>query len=121
MDNFLGEINSTDTTLKNILGKEFNTDLLRFPGGSFENYKQKYKTAAQNKGYRVYDWNALNGDSEGGKRSAEKLLSRLKETTRGQKELVVLMHDTYGKETTVKALPSIIKHLKDSGYTFKRL
>ena len=107
--------------MKDILGKDYSTDLFRFPGGSFENYKQKYKTAVQNKGYRVYDWNALNGDSEGQKISQDKLITRLKETTRGQKELIVLMHDTYGKETTAKALPSIIKYLRDNGYTFKRL
>lgn len=51
----------------------------------------------------------------------DKLIARLKETTRGQKELIVLMHDTYGKETIAKALPSIIKYLRDNVYTFKRL
>lgn len=51
--------------MKNILGKEFTSDLFRFHGGSFENYKQKYKTAVQKKGYRLYDWNAFGGDSEG--------------------------------------------------------
>lgn len=121
MDNFLGELNKADEVFKNTLGQEFSTRLLRFPGGSFEKYKQKYKTAAMDLGYRVYDWNALNGDSEAKKVSAEKQISRLKQTTRGQKELLVLMHDTYGKENTAKALPSMINYLIDNGYTFDKL
>lgn len=121
MDNFLGEVNRTDRIIKNILGEGFDSTLLRFPGGSFENYKQKYKKAAQNRGYKVYNWNALNGDAEGKNVPSNKLISRLKETTRGQKELVVLMHDTYGKETTAEALPSIIKYLRNNGYTLKKL
>lgn len=121
MDNFLNEINSTNKIMKNILGEDFNTSLLRFPGGSFEDYKQKYRKAANDRGYRVYNWNALNGDAEGKQVSVGKLISRLKETTKGQQQLVVLMHDTYGKETTAKALPSIIKYLSDSGYSFEKI
>ena len=30
-------------------------------------------------------------------------------------DVILLMHDTYGKEKTVEALPSIIDKLKDSG------
>ena len=33
--------------------------------------------------------------------------------------VVMLMHDTYGKEETVKALPAIIKYFKDNGYEFE--
>ena len=35
--------------------------------------------------------------------------------------VVLLMHDTYGKEETAKALPKIIKYYKDNGYEFKTL
>ena len=35
--------------------------------------------------------------------------------------VVLLMHDTYGKEETVKALPAIITYFKDNGYEFKTL
>lgn len=121
MDNFLGEINKTNSVLSNILGEDFKTSLFRFPGGSFEDYKQVYKNKAQNLGYKVYNWNSLNGDSESKGASVERLIARLKETTRGQKELVVLMHDTYGKETTAKALPSIIEYLQGQGYSFEKL
>lgn len=121
MDNFLGEIKKTDKILKNILGEDFNTNLMRFPGGSSGANKQKYKIKAEELGYNIYDWNSLNGDSEGKKVPVDKLITRLKNTTKGQKELVVLMHDTYGKETTAQALPSIIDYLIDQGYSFKKL
>nr|WP_300003381.1 polysaccharide deacetylase family protein [Tissierella sp.] len=121
VNNFLGELDKTDRVLKNILGKDFNTTLLRFPGGSSGNNKANFRKAAMDKGYRNYDWNALNGDSEAAHVSSKKLIARLKETARGQKELVVLMHDTYGKETTVETLPQIIEYLKAQGYEFRAL
>ena len=34
---------------------------------------------------------------------------------------VVLMYDTYGKEETTKALPEIIKYLKEQGYEFRTM
>ena len=36
-------------------------------------------------------------------------------------EVIVLMHDSKGKNSTVEALPSIIKYFRDNGYTFKPL
>lgn len=121
MNNFWYEINKTEKTFKNILGPNFKTKLIRFPGGSFENYKKPYKNSAIKKGYKVYDWNALNGDSEAKNVSVSRLLARTKETVRGQKEIVFLMHDNSGKDTTAQALPAIIDYLKSQGYTFKAL
>lgn len=121
MNAFFGEINKTKVILKDILGNSFNTKLIRFPGGSSESYKKPYKNAAINKGYKVYDWNSLNGDSEAKNVSVGKQISRIKETVKGQKELIVLMHDSNGKENTVKALPQIIEFLKGQGYTFMTL
>lgn len=120
-NNFLGEVNRTSRIFKNILGQNFNTRLLRFPGGSFESYKNPHKKVFQSKGYKIYDWNALNGDSEARNVSVNTQLARLKATTRGQKELIVLMHDASGKENTAKALPQIIEYLKAQGYTFRAL
>lgn len=120
-NNFLGEVNRTDRIFKNTLGKNFKTSLLRFPGGSFESYKNPQKKVLQSKGYRIYDWNALNGDSEAKNVSVNTQMARLKATVRGQKELIVLMHDANGKENTAKALPQIIEYLKSQGYTFKAL
>ena len=42
-------------------------------------------------------------------------------SSEGKEMVVLLMHDTYGKEETAKSLPTIIKYFKDNGYEFKTL
>ncbi|NMB07041.1 MAG: polysaccharide deacetylase [Tissierellia bacterium] len=116
--NFLNELKATDKVLKNILGDSFESNIIRFPGGSFGQQKAPFRKAAIDNGYSYYDWNALNGDAEGKKLSKNKLVQRLKSTTNGQKKLIVLMHDMGGKQTTVDALPEIIEYLQQNGYEF---
>jgi peptidoglycan/xylan/chitin deacetylase (PgdA/CDA1 family) len=99
--------------------------LIRFPGGGYNagNYaaeKQLYKLLLQEKGYYFADWNSLNGDAEGGTRSAEQLVARIRQTS-GPKNLVILMHDAATKKSTAEALPAIIEYLKGEGYVFRRL
>lgn len=119
--NFTGELNKTAKTFKRILGEDFESKLVRFPGGSFEKSKQKFVNATSKLGYSNYDWNALNGDAEGHGLPKAKLISRLKESSKGKKEIIVLMHDTDAKQTTADALPEIIKHLIKEGYEFRTL
>ena len=119
--NFLNEIKATERVLQNILGNDFETNIIRFPGGSFEKYKNPFKKAISENGYKYYDWNSLNGDAEGKNIPKNKLVSRLKATSNGKKELIILMHDTSAKKTTVEALPEIIEHLQSQGYEFRVL
>ena len=67
------------------------------------------------------DWNALSKDAEGPKKSADQLLANVKETAAGKEIVVLLMHDTYGKEETAKALPKVIEYFQQNGYEFKTL
>ena len=67
------------------------------------------------------DWNALNADAEGRKKNAQELADYAIKTSQGKDIVVLLMHDTYGKEETAKALPTIIKYFKDNGYEIKKL
>lgn len=120
-DNFMGELRKTDRLFKNILGEDFNTKLLRFPGGEFGNKKKEYARIANKEGYISHNWNALNGDSEGHNMSQNYLLNRLKVTVGNQKEVVILMHDTDAKATTVKSLQASIDFLKSKGYVFRKL
>lgn len=120
-NNFLGELKSTEKVLKDILGEDFETKLLRLPGGSFEKHKQKFLKVAGELGYKNYNWNALNGDAEGISIPKDKLINRLKSTAKGKKEIIVLMHDTDAKKTTVEALPEIIDYLIKEGYEFRAL
>ncbi len=117
-DSFLDEMKRTEIAIQNVVGEDFSTKVIRFPGGSHGDKKNPFKDAATQFGYKYYDWNALNGDAEGPSFSKDWLVNRLKETTLGQKELVVLMHDMGGKQTTADALPEIIEFLKSEGYEF---
>ena len=65
------------------------------------------------------DWNALTGDAETNNLSIEFELTRLQETTKGKKSVVILMHDAKAKSVTAEALPQIISYLRNEGYEFK--
>lgn len=119
---FVKEIDMADAALKKHLGDDFETKLLRFPGGCFGKYKQELKNAILDKrGHVSYNWNCLNGDAEGRLFSREHLFNRFKATAGSQKKLVILMHDTDAKKTTPDALIDIIEYLKNNGYEFATL
>ena len=65
------------------------------------------------------DWDALNGDADGKQYTVDQLVDNVKNTVRSKSQTVVLMHDTYGKDSTVEALPQIIDYLKANNYQFK--
>ncbi|WFA09416.1 polysaccharide deacetylase family protein [Tissierella sp. Yu-01] len=117
--NLINDLNKSREVLKKILGDNFDTNIARFPGGSFG--KEKYTKAVKDAGYEYYDWNSLNGDAEGVKVSKERLISRFKETSENKDELIILMHDTDQKQTTVDALREIIDYLIEEGYVFRTL
>lgn len=121
-DSVMGEFDKTLTLMKGILGQDFNTNVFRFPGGinSWKN-REPIKAKLKERGISHIEWNSLSGDAEGKKRDAAGLFNRFKETVNGQEKIVVLMHDTYGKEATAEALPQIIKYLKDQGYEFRTI
>lgn len=122
LEAFKEDFAKTDELLKEVLGKYFSTRVIRCPGGkmswkgmdALDNYLDKNNMAS-------IDWNALNKDAEGPKKSADQLVQEAINTSKGKEMVVLLMHDTYGKEETAKALPQIIKYFKDNGYKFKTL
>ncbi len=123
-EGFWDEIVRTEGLIRDVSGEE-PFPLIRFPGGghnagSYAAEKQQYKLLLQEKGYYYADWNALNGDAEGGTRTASQLLERIKATAT-QKDIVVLMHDAATKKTTAEALPAIIEYLQSQNYEFRRM
>lgn len=122
---FMTEVDQTQQLIEDITGNAEYPRIFRFPGGSYDagtwgENKQKYKETLATKDFRFCDWNALNGDAEGGSKTAEQLLERVKKTAT-KEDVVILMHDAATKKTTVEALPGIIEYLMSQGYTFKRL
>ncbi|MGO1651196.1 polysaccharide deacetylase family protein [Senegalia sp. (in: firmicutes)] len=117
-DNLLNDISKTNNILKNIIGEDYNNRLFRFPGGSFGEKKAVFRKSVVNNGYNYIDWNALNRDSEGNYKNSNELLFHIKDTVKGKKRVVILMHDSPAKKTTVEALPQTIDYLKSEGYEF---
>ena len=122
VDNFMADVNKTNQSLKNILGENFSTRAIRFPGGHMTwKGMDAMDATMKEKDYHQVDWNALSKDAEGAPKKAEQLEQELIKTVTGRQKAVILMHDTYGKEETAKALPEIIKYLKEQGYEFRTM
>ncbi len=122
LDAFKADFKKTDDILKEVLGPYFSTEVIRCPGGHMSwKGMEPLDNYLDQEGMASIDWNALNGDAQGKKKSPEELYNYAVKTAEGKEMVVVLMHDTYGKENTAKALPQIIKYFKDNGYQFKVL
>ena len=119
-NNFMLDINKTNESLKKVLGENFSTRAIRFPGGhmSWKNTNEVDKIM-KDKDYHYIDWNALSKDAEGPHKNAAQLTEEVKKTVGNKTKVILLMHDTYGKEETAKALPGIIAYLKNQGYEFR--
>ena len=126
VDNIVSDIEKNNSIMKEVLGEDFSTRVIRFPGGywSWEG-RTAMKEAMEQNGYYNVDWNALNKDAEGKQNNADELLQSTKETVEAlgpdADSVVFLMHDTYGKEETVKALPQIIEYLQEKGFEFRTI
>lgn len=113
---FVQDVKRCDNAIKEVLGQDFKTNLVRFPGGSFKH--KSYETALLNSGFKHIDWNVENGDARRLNVPKEELINNVKEEIVGHNKVVILMHDSATKETTVQALPEIIEYLKSQGFEF---
>ena len=118
LDKFEQEIDSPRNYIKEVTGVD--TTLFRFPGGSSNSRTDDIKPYIQwlnDNGYSYWDWNCSSGDATGTKPSAEQIVANcLVQADAGYKSLVILMHDTKPKDTTVEALPALIEALQARGY-----
>ena len=126
VDNIVSDVEKNNDIMKEILGDDFSTRVIRFPGGY---WSWEGRTPMRDKmietGYCNIDWNALNEDAQGAAKTADELVQKTKENIErlgpDADSVVLLMHDTYGKEETVKALPQIIEYLQDKGFEFRTI
>ena len=95
MDAFKSDFEKNDKLLKSILGDNFSTRVIRCPGGymSWKGMKPLDKYLDENKIASI-DWNALSGDAEGGRKTANQLEKYAIETAKGKEMVVILMHNT---------------------------
>lgn len=125
VNTFMTELEKNNNILKDILGQDFNASAMRMPGGYMSRVYYddpnlvELNAKLKEKDMYSIDWNAYIFDAEGEKKTAPELVEAFKQSVGTKEKIVVLMHDTYGKEDTAKALPEIIAYLKTSGYEFK--
>lgn len=118
---YTAELEKTDEAIHAILG--VRPIISRAPGGTAGHFTKDFWNRIGYLGYIEVGWNCLTGDADG---TAHKAVNQV-ENVRKQlvlrpylnTHLVVLLHDGPGHGETVKALPQIIKLLKDNGYTFR--
>lgn len=119
------QIIKNEKTFKEVLGEDFTVRIMRMPGGyaSKQHAKlqglQEFETYLKENNIYNIEWNSLSGDSDGTNKNKNQLIEEVKKTSEDKRKVIVLMHDTYGKEETVKALPEIIEYFKNQGYEFK--
>lgn len=122
---FINDMEKSENVMKSVLGDDFSTKVIRFPGGHMSWKTGNLDPVLEQHGYTYIDWNVLNGDAEGNGRTVEQLINRLKETITNlcgnDDVLVVLMHDTDAKPTTAESLQQSIDYLKSLGYEFRTL
>ena len=118
----LDEYNKTKDIINNILGKQYDGHLFRFPGGStggkYKNLKSEAKTLLDENNIAYVDWNALSNDAAGAK-TKEAIIDNIKSTVGEKNSVVILMHDAGDKILTYETLPEVISYLREKGYTFK--
>lgn len=120
VDNFKEEVDKTNASLRSVLGDNYSTKAIRLPGGHMTwKGTEALDKYFEQEGYSYIDWNALSKDAEGPEKNAEQLVQEVVETTGSKQKVILLMHDTYGKEETAKSLPGIIHYFKENGYEFR--
>lgn len=123
VDAYFKDIDEANAMIKRQTGKI--STLLRFPGGTSNTISRKYCSGimtqlskeAVKRGYQYYDWNSENGDGNTGL-DADTLIETAQQESKGKNSVMMLMHDGGGSGETLKALPTIIKNLKEQGYIF---
>lgn len=109
--------------IRGVRGKK-KLEFVRIPGGSDNQVSNKYvlssiRKSILDRGMNYVDWNVCSGDAEAHYVPKSKIIGNVKKQCTGQKIIVILMHDSYYKKTTVESLSEIINYIKDKGYTFK--
>lgn len=128
VDCFIDELKMTQEIIEGLLGTGHKEGMLiRMPGGygSRKYYNDpnlpELNMRFSEENIENIDWNSLNGDAEGKNYSKEQMINYVKNTAKGKKHVVVLMHDKEGKDKTVDVLPNIIDYFKEKGYVFKKI
>lgn len=120
---YFNDLNAISDVVYNETG--IRSNIMRFPGGSSNTVSRKYNSgimsrlssSVKEQGYQYYDWNCSSGDASGNNVPAATIISNCKKLP-SSNTVIVLMHDTGAKGTTVEALPQVIEYYQSIGCNF---
>lgn len=110
-------------TVKKLIKDKFDyeTKLYRFPWGSVNCYVKYFKSdlakRLRDEGIEYADWN-VSGEDSVGYPSVSSIMSNIRKDYDKYNEPVILLHDSASNKATLQALESVIKELKEKGYSF---
>lgn len=116
VDSFVTDVIKQESFLLSMLGVK--TNVLRFPGGSTTaklDYRKKILSRLRDLNYGYVDWNVSASDA-GGNLTAEEIYNSVINGIKFKRVAIILMHDFNPR--TLKALPNIIKKLKEEDFIF---
>ena len=123
--NYFKDLEKVQNRVYKITG--YKSMIIRFPGGSSNTISARYKHGimtnltkqVHKRGYKYYDWNAMNGDAEPGKHNSKEMYNNFMNSISKDKVNYVLLHDI--KPYTRDSLKEIIRECKKRGYTFSKI
>lgn len=128
VENFFKDFYKEEAYLESIIG--YKPTLVRLPGGSNNTVSHKYGGSSimkeitaelTKRGYIYTDWNSEAKDATTENITPEQVKQNIFSTVSKNKNAVVLMHQTVGKEATAEALPSVIEEFKKLGFGFDKI
>ncbi|OFI05833.1 peptidoglycan-N-acetylglucosamine deacetylase [Clostridium acetireducens DSM 10703] len=118
-DNFINEMIETQNKVKEITG--YNSNIIRFPGGSAGRLNENMLESLHNQKFKVYDWNVDLKDGMYPNLSPRKLLENAKKCRKDCTRVIILAHTNSNNQNTIIALKPIIDYYKNLGYEFKTI
>lgn len=122
IDTYFNDLAKIDNLVYSLTG--YHSPYIRFPGGASNTISAQYNQGimtlltqeVQNRGYQYYDWNVDSMDASGNGVASQTIMNSACSASNGT--VMILFHDTFGKDTTVEALPAIIEYYQNLGYSF---
>ncbi len=125
LDAFKEDVSTCRNFLEEVTGHKIF--LYRFPGGTNNEVHNVSISSCieylNSVGLKHFDWNISSGDAAGVTVDKEEIKNNIFEQVRGKEDeaMVVLMHDSSAKTTTVEALREYLPVLIEEGYGFSKI
>lgn len=122
VEKFSADLDQIQSLIAEVTGK--TPMVYRFPGGSSNTLSVRklpmtdFISVLDDRGIVYFDWNVDSTDGEGANIDPQVLIAKTKEGLGKSRHNVVLMHDAPDHNTTVEALPEIIRYCQEQGYVF---